>query len=72
MMATSLTWIYASRMEKTPDRRHAVKGRKHFAFSDIRRRIAEAALNDNFDILCPVPRKSVINSLVTTLLRVVA
>jgi IS4 transposase len=23
--ATSLTWIYASRMEKTPDRRHAVK-----------------------------------------------
>jgi hypothetical protein len=25
MTATSLTWIYASRMEKTPDRRHAVK-----------------------------------------------
>jgi hypothetical protein len=45
---------------------------RHFAFSDIRGCVAEAALNDNFDILCPVPRKSVINSLVTTLLRVVA
>jgi len=72
MMATSLTWIYASLMEKTPDRRHAVKGRRHFAFSDIRRCIAEAALDDNFDILCPVPRKSVINCFVTTLLRIAA
>ena len=72
MMATSLTWIYACMMEKTPDRRHAVKGRKHFAFSDIRRCIAEAALNDNFNLLCPVPRKSVINSLVTMLLRIAA
>ena len=72
MMATSLTWIYASRMEKSPNRRHAVKGRRHFAFSDIRRCIAEAALNDNFDLLCPVPRKSVINSIVTTLLRMAA
>jgi len=72
MMATSLTWIYASLMEKTPDRRHAVKGRRYFAFSDIRRCIAEAALDDNFDMLCPVPRKSVINSLVATLLRIAA
>ena len=51
VMATSLTWIYACMMEKTPDRRHAVKGRRHFAFSDIRRCIAEAALNDNFNLL---------------------
>ncbi|MCP4630348.1 MAG: transposase, partial [bacterium] len=41
MMATSLTWIYASRLEKTPNRRHVVKGRNHFAFSDVRRLIAE-------------------------------
>jgi len=72
MMATSLTWIYACIMEKTPDRRHAVKGQRHFAFSDIRRCIAEAALNDNFNLLCPVPQKSVINSLVATLLRIAA
>jgi hypothetical protein len=72
MMATSLTWIYASRLEKTPSRRHVVKGRKHFAFSDVRRLIAEAALDDNFGILFPVPRKSVVNSLVGLLLRMAA
>ena len=72
MMATSLTWIYANRLEKTPDRRHAVKGRRHFAFSDIRRRIAEDALDDNFGLLFPVPQKSVVNSLVNTLLRMAA
>ena len=72
MMATSLTWIYATRLEKTPDRRHAVKGRRHFAFSDIRRRIAEDALDDNFGLLFPVPQKSAVNSLVSTLLRMAA
>jgi len=30
MMATSLTWIYACNLNKTPSRRHAVKGRKPF------------------------------------------
>lgn len=72
MMATSFAWIYASRLVKTPRRRHSVKGRKHFAFSDIRRIVAEAALNDNFGILFPVPQKSVVNSLVGTLLRMAA
>ena len=72
MMATSLTWIYANRLEKTPSRRHAVHGRNHFAFSDVRRLIAEAALHDNFSSLFPVPRKSVVNSLVAVLLRMAA
>ena len=72
MMATSLTWIYASRLEKTPSRRHAVCGRNHFAFSDVRRLIAEAALHDNFSSLFPVPRKSVVNSLVAVLMRMAA
>lgn len=72
MMATSLTWIYACRLEKTPSRRHAVKGRNHYAFSDVRRLVAKAALDDNFSILCPTPRKSVFNSLVTALLRMAA
>jgi len=72
MMATSLTWIYASRLEKTPNRRHAVHGRNHFAFSDVRRLIAEAALDDNFNRLFPVPQKSVINSLVAVLMRMAA
>ncbi|RZB35640.1 MAG: hypothetical protein SRB2_02937 [Desulfobacteraceae bacterium Eth-SRB2] len=72
MMATSLAWIYASLLEKIPSRRHVVKGRNHFAFSDVRRLIAKAALDDNFSILCPVPRKSVVNSLVAVLLRIAA
>lgn len=72
MMATSLTWIYASRLEKTPTRRHAVNGRNHFAFSDVRRLIAEAAVNDNFSSLFPLPHKSVVNSLITVLLRMAA
>ena len=72
MMATSLTWIYADQLKKVPHRRHAVKGRKHFAFSDIRRRIAEDALDDNFDRLFPVPRKSILKSIASTLLRIAA
>ena len=72
MMATSVAWIYASLLEKTPSRRHVVKGRNHFAFSDVRRLIAKEALDDNFGILFPVPRKSAINSLVAVLLRMAA
>jgi len=53
MMATSLTWIYASQLYKTPNRRHSVKDRKHFAFSDVRRLVAEVVLTDNFTILFP-------------------
>ena len=51
MMATSVAWIYADRIAKTPKRRHAVEGRRHFAFSDVRRSIAKAALEDNFSRL---------------------
>ena len=72
MMATSVVWVYASRLEKTPSRRHAVKGRNHFAFSDVRRLVVKAAMDDNFGILFPVPRKSAVNSLVTALLRMAA
>jgi hypothetical protein len=67
-----IKWVYASRIEKTPNRRHVVTGRNHFAFSDVRRLVAQAALDDNFGILFPVPRKSSINSLVAVLLRIAA
>ena len=72
MMAASVAWIYTGRLEKTPSRRHIVKGRNHFAFSDVRRLVAKAALDDNFGILFPVLRKSVVNSLVAVLLRMAA
>jgi hypothetical protein len=72
MFATSVAWIYASRIEKTPTRRHAVEGRNYFAFSDVRRSIAKTALDDDFRRLFPGPRKSVVNSLVDVLLRMAA
>ncbi len=72
MMATSVAWIYASRLAKTPNRRHVVKGRNHFAFSDVRRLVAQAALDKNFGILFPVPRKSAVNSLMAVLMRMAA
>jgi len=72
MMATSLTWIYACRLKKTPKRRHAVKGREHYAFSDVRRLVAQAALDEDFQLLCPIPRKSVVNTFVTALMKMAA
>lgn len=72
MMATAITWIYASRLQKTPSRRHAVHGRNHFAFSDVRRSIAKAALADDFVILCPPPGKPADNSVGAALLQLVA
>jgi len=56
----------------TPNRRHAVKGRDHFAFSDVRRLVAKAAMDENFVIPCPVQGTSVINSLVSAFLRMAA
>ena len=48
LMATTLTWIYADRMTPDPERRHKVKGRTSFAFSDVRRLIADEALSDPY------------------------
>jgi hypothetical protein len=72
MMASTITWLYADRLKADPERRHKVKGRTSFAFSDVRRLIAEAALNDDFDRVCPKPGKPTKNSLVAVLLRMVA
>jgi hypothetical protein len=72
MMAASVAWIYASRMEKTPSRHHIVQGRNHFAFSDVRRSVARAAADDNFGLLFPVPPKLRLKSLVDVLLRMAA
>jgi len=72
MMATTLTWIYADRLQQAPDRRHKIRGRAGFAFSDVRRIIAEAALDPDFQSLCPRPAQTAQNPFVKTLLRMVA
>ncbi|MBN6742230.1 hypothetical protein JKG47_17210 [Acidithiobacillus sp. MC6.1] len=53
LMATTLTWVYADRIAPDPERRHKVKGRTSFAFSDVRRLIADEALSDHFLGLWP-------------------
>ena len=67
MMAAAITWIYATRLENIPERRHKVKGRNSFAFSDLRHIIAKAALSDDFNLVCnktqKLPRKSFVDAL---------
>ena len=72
MMATTLTWIYAGRLQDAPDRRHKIRGRSSFAFSDVRRILAEAALNPDFQSICPCPVQTPQNPFINTLLRMVA
>ena len=72
MMATTLTWIYADRIKADPERRHVVKGRVSFVFSDVRRLITNATLSKGFLGLWPDQSKPQQNSLVTLLLRMVA
>ena len=72
MMAATVIWIYADRIKADPERRHIVKGRTSFAFSDVRRLIANAAISDDFLGLWPGRRKGPQNSFVSLLLRMVA
>ncbi len=72
MMAATLTWIYADRLQNAPDRRHKIRGRAGFAFSDVRRIIAEVALSPDFYRVCPVPAQTQQKSFIKTLLRMIA
>jgi len=72
MMAATITWIYGARLQDIPERRHKVRGRNSFAFSDLRHIIAKAALTDDFDAVCRTHDKLPRKSFVDTLLRMVA
>ena len=72
MMAATLTWVYADRLQDAPDRKHKIRGRAGFAFSDVRRIIAEAALDQDFQSICPLPVQTPQKSFVKALLRMVA
>jgi len=67
MMAATITWIYGTRLENIPERRHKVKGRNSFAFSDLRHIIAKTALSDDFNLVCnkkqKLPRKFFVDAL---------
>ncbi len=72
MMATTVTWIYADRIKADPERCYIVKGRASFAFSDVRRLVANAALSEDFLRLWPASPKPRQNSFVSVLLQMVA
>ena len=72
MMAATIIWIYGARLENTPERRHAVKGRNSFAFSDLRHIITKAALSEDFDAVCYSHPKSLKKYFIDILLRMVA
>ncbi len=71
MMAATVTWIYADRIDFTPQSYHAVNNRQHFAFSDVRKLITQAALDQDFVSLCPIPDKPQQYSFIDALLRMV-
>jgi len=71
-MAATITWIYGARLENIPERRHKVRGRNSFAFSDLRHSIAKVALINDFDAVCRTHDKLPRKSFVDTLLRMVA
>jgi len=72
MMAATLTWVYADRLQCAPNRKYKIRGRASFAFSDVRKTIAEAALDQSFQSICQVPDQRPQKSFVKTLLRMVA
>ncbi len=72
MMATSIIWVHAMKLEKSPNRRHAVKGRKHFAFSDVRRDLTEAIMKENFEGVCSETPKTHRKYVIATMLRMAA
>jgi len=46
--------------------------RNHYAFSNVRRDIAETGISDDFCTICSYERKSIVNSVVASLLRMAA
>lgn len=72
MVATTLTWIYGAHLPKAPVRRYASKHTKEFAFADIRRSLASEIAQDGFGIDCYNGCKTSQNSLIATIMGLVA
>ncbi|MBN4053175.1 transposase, partial [bacterium AH-315-L15] len=72
MMAATIIWLYADHLEQAPKRCYAVNNRQHFAFSDARKLITQAALDKDFLTLCHKSPKPTQNPFISALLRLVA
>ncbi|MEA2059602.1 MAG: hypothetical protein U9P10_03565, partial [Thermodesulfobacteriota bacterium] len=72
LMAAAIIWIYGIRLENIPERRHKVKGRNSFAFSDLRHIITKATLSQDFDRVCRTHPKTLKKYFIDILFRMVA
>lgn len=72
MLTNLLIWIFTDRLDSAPRRRHAVRGRSHFAFSDARRAFIQAVMNERFTWLSLSMAKAPKIPFMTRLLRLVA
>jgi hypothetical protein len=72
LLAMTLTWIHADQTHEAIQRRHAVKGRRHYAFSDARRALARVMLDRNTLHVLDLPRNPARNVVFETLMRLVA
>lgn len=72
LMATTITWQYAQRMNRAPNRRHEVINRISFAFSDVRRAVAKEAFSDHFSLDMLQNRQSANKSIFKTIMQLVA
>ena len=64
--------LRTARLQQAPARRHQIRGRSAFAFSDVRRLLAEAAQHPDFQAFCPLPTQTPKSAFAQLLLRMVA
>ena len=72
MLATTLVWIYAERLDHTPKRRYASQSRTEYAFADVRRTMADEIGKPGFVIGCLKSHKPTENTRLQTFMRLVA
>ena len=72
LAATTITWLYAAHLPHAPARRYASQKTTEFAFGDVRRSLAKDIGKGSFDIDCQSPRKPERNSIISTVMRLVA
>jgi len=72
MLASTIVWLYAERLNKAPARRYASQNRTEYAFADVRRTMANEIGHQDFVIGCPKSGKPPRNSLLQSFMRLVA
>lgn len=72
MVATTLVWLYAERLDNAPKRRYANRKRTEYTFADARRNIADEIARPGFVMGCHKSHKPAENTLPQTFMRLVA